>query len=972
MTPGGREAAGVTRHTAGMRWAVVLVSVLAGCAPTGSRAPTGASRAALTIDPFSTGVSQVQEASGYQFSPAVARSGDTLFVAWSDGRFGTGTQYRTMGTRLLVDGGRLDPVSVAVSGPETQFGSGQSIGVLNGEFLIAWHDDGPYTGWFRRLRPDGTFLEPPRRLHAVGESTGPPFVSAAPDHALLAWPGFGGLPGVGLAVLWPDGGLATPAGGVRLPAGSTTRLTGGWLGNRHRLAWAESFPDGGTSLIVATVAFDGGLSFQNHGVLTSGAVTDPLFAVDRTGRQQLSWLSRSGALFSFAAFDFTDTTWLANAVTSVGAGTRLLATIPGVNGLLSFVGTSTDAGDRVTVLELQGMSQQLQANFSVGSVSSFAATPLDPGEVLAIVGASSSLRATSWTTPGAPGATTQVVPLSLTSQRGSSAAPVDGGFLVAWSDARSSRPGVFVATVAQTPALSPPGGANVRGGSLYVQDTTSMASAPGGAWLLVHERRPVLLQLDAAGSVISSPRLFAPADVVLPVVSLTGGGVAWATSVGLAPGAVSWLDASGSVRSVVLPSSALFQRSLASTGSRLITSEPGGFLWIDLDGGVSDGGRFSQAFADVSTVWSGPGHALHVQHTATGLLLRRIREDGVWLDAAPVPMPVDAGSVGTQRVVATWSGAGWDVLVNGAASRSSEHLSVPLVGAPRAVRAYGFAATALASDSQGRLLITRDEPDESPAVMANRVQFVLVSEGARGSACSAAADCASGFCVGGMCCDQACAGGCATCRAGGAVPDGVCTPLPPTRVCRAAARACDADETCDGVSLSCPVDQPAPLGTPCPGGVCVAAVCVAVPDAGAADAGLDAGLVDGGASPDAGADGGVGLVDGGSDAGLLPVDGGASADAGPDDGGAPVDAGTPDAGALDGGGQADAGTTDGGLLPDAGALDGGGPVDAGPARVAVPSEGRFQVGTGCAQGSGQATALWAVLVAMGVLRRRRP
>jgi hypothetical protein len=86
-----------------------------------------------------------------------------------------------------------------------------------------------------------------------------------------------------------------------------------------------------------------------------------------------------------------------------------------------------------------------------------------------------------------------------------------------------------------------------------------------------------------------------------------------------------------------------------------------------------------------------------------------------------------------------------------------------------------------------------------------------------GAACTQPSDCASGFCVDGVCCNTACnAGACDACStaAGGAV-DGTCGPVAAGTVCRASTGACDAAESCDGTSLSCPADALAPSGTVC-------------------------------------------------------------------------------------------------------------------------------------------------------------
>ena len=69
--------------------------------------------------------------------------------------------------------------------------------------------------------------------------------------------------------------------------------------------------------------------------------------------------------------------------------------------------------------------------------------------------------------------------------------------------------------------------------------------------------------------------------------------------------------------------------------------------------------------------------------------------------------------------------------------------------------------------------------------------------------CAAAADCASGFCSDGVCCDQACTGTCQACaRAATGVPDGVCAPvmlgMDLHDDCAAETSACGHDGECDG------------------------------------------------------------------------------------------------------------------------------------------------------------------------------
>ncbi len=83
-----------------------------------------------------------------------------------------------------------------------------------------------------------------------------------------------------------------------------------------------------------------------------------------------------------------------------------------------------------------------------------------------------------------------------------------------------------------------------------------------------------------------------------------------------------------------------------------------------------------------------------------------------------------------------------------------------------------------------------------------------------GLGCTTNSQCASGFCVSGVCCNNACNSGCGVCNSTGFV--GTCKPLSNGTVCRAAAAGgCDVAETCNGSSLSCPTNAFAPSSTVC-------------------------------------------------------------------------------------------------------------------------------------------------------------
>jgi hypothetical protein len=85
---------------------------------------------------------------------------------------------------------------------------------------------------------------------------------------------------------------------------------------------------------------------------------------------------------------------------------------------------------------------------------------------------------------------------------------------------------------------------------------------------------------------------------------------------------------------------------------------------------------------------------------------------------------------------------------------------------------------------------------------------ILLHELGQGAMCSHATDCATGFCVDGVCCNAACGGGlptdCEACSAtAGGLNDGVCVPARAGTACVVAINMCSAHSTCDGTSPAC-------------------------------------------------------------------------------------------------------------------------------------------------------------------------
>ncbi len=118
-------------------------------------------------------------------------------------------------------------------------------------------------------------------------------------------------------------------------------------------------------------------------------------------------------------------------------------------------------------------------------------------------------------------------------------------------------------------------------------------------------------------------------------------------------------------------------------------------------------------------------------------------------------------------------------------------------------------------------LVGAPDHDELGSSEGAAFAFVAASNNNNnGNACTTNAECASGFCTDGVCCDTACGGGdandCQACSvAAGAAVDGTCAPRAAGIVCREAAGACDVAERCTGSSAACPSDVFTAAGTVC-------------------------------------------------------------------------------------------------------------------------------------------------------------
>ncbi len=289
----------------------------------------------------------------------------------------------------------------------------------------------------------------------------------------------------------------------------------------------------------------------------------------------------------------------------------------------------------------------------------------------------------------------------------------------------------------------------------------------------------------------------------------------------------------------------------------------------------------------------------------------------------------------------------------------------------------------------GPVLLAGASASDLPSTEGPGAAYAYALKPGNGSQCTVPMDCASNFCVDGVCCDVLCGGDnptdCQACSiAAGAASNGTCGPKLAGAVCRPSVGACDVAEVCDGNDIVCPANALAPNGTPCEDGdactsgdSCQVGICTSGAEScgtgGAGGGGTGAG---GGTSSSGGGAGGQG---GGGSGPSTGGAGGGSQTSTSGAGGSGGMAGAGGAGAGGGGGLGGAGAGGGGVGGAAGAggdpsgttgsVGGGGAASGGLDPLVLPDSG-----CACSLPSGTGTTpsfAWVVAAAIAGAARRR-
>jgi hypothetical protein len=446
------------------------------------------------------------------------------------------------------------------------------------------------------------------------------------------------------------------------------------------------------------------------------------------------------------------------------------------------------------------------------------------------------------------------------------AAPLGAGFLVAWNDDRSSSggpAGVYAARLSATGAALDPAGLVLGSGSLVALGSSSDGTNAFVVWSAsdIRGARVSLggTVLDPGGKVLASGHR----GVGLVASSFNGTDhlVVWheynATSglynlVGVrvttagTPRELPWMlltdvgggGASGLPGALGLASDGakwlVATRNDFSTAPLFVPDASASVIQVGADGsigspvtvranGVTQGGA-------VSIAYGGGKYLLAYEIGGAG------SEDIEAVFVAPTTPPtvgtpfLVASAPGSQkRPTVTWDGTHFLVAWEDGRS-GAKGLYATVVDATGAVASTTGTLVSSLSDERGpylasagggrglavyQRLVTRPGQSSTRA----RARFLASVMMSLGSACASGPECATGFCVDGVCCNTACGGGGPRCQAcsvaAGGAQDGVCGVAAAGTVCRPAAGPCDVVETCDGASLTCPSDAFAAAGSVC-------------------------------------------------------------------------------------------------------------------------------------------------------------
>lgn len=824
---------------------------------------------------------------------SMTSSGSEFFAVWADNR--NGTDADIFATRLQSDGTVTDTNGVAIS-TASGVQSTPTAAFINGRYVVAWVSGGDIkaahsspnsnmavtqlafpTNAAAEQLPDlasrgseGLLVwqsgNDIRGARYSGTSFGAPFDIAATG-AVEARPTVAADPGGGYLVAWTEGSANNDVKAQLVSAAGA--LTGGVI-TVSAAALIQTEPSAAFNGTDFVVVFTSGADIYGTRVSTAGVVLDtrvenmvtvggvpvstatgvqlrPSVACDSAACLVVWQDRRNIATNGFDLFgqrvSNTFTTLGAEISVSTATGAQVSPSVAAVasgyaagwtddrtGGVNLAMGARIASGGAVTdgsgILLNTSRNAQREATYGyspAGSIAMWSDSRSAGNDVMGVRynASGTKIDASALTISGASGG-----------QETPSVTHVSGQFLAVWSDGRNATRDIYAARVQSDGTVSDPGGIEVTtaAGQQLVPDVASDGSSSLVVW---QDRRNG--GFDIFGAIVSSAGAVTVADIQISTASgdQNRPSVAWNAAAGVY--VVVWSD----------------QRDASDVevfGTRV---QPDGTV-LDPAGVLVGSGPNSQLRAEVASsssgllaVWddrrsSTEGDIYGTRLTATGGALSVLDPDGIAIatGAAGAGTPTAVGLLGGDFAVA------WVDDRN--AGTTGDDIFAARVTSGGAVQAE-FVVSNVAGDESEPAYQT-DTADKFTVYLVYQrlntslnVQRVLrrpmVFEGFEGQTCKQDSQCDSGFCVDGVCCDSACAGGTTDCQAcsvaRGAAVDGVCGVVAAGKLCRGLAggsggtdKFCDLKEFCDGVDVDCPDDIGRNEGEACTG-LCGAGVCPA-------------------------------------------------------------------------------------------------------------------------------------------------
>jgi hypothetical protein len=768
-------------------------------------------------------------------NPSVAFDGTNYLVVWSEDRDFASFEVSVMAVRVrATDGAILDPGGIVVADTTSSSPPAPDVAFDGSRFLVVWNTANNL--YFRGVGVDGTVLgSGPTALSTATGTQSDVHIACGAGSCIAAWNDGRTSPASTIAARI-DGATGTvldPLGVILAPASGDVEIT--HSGSEYLVAWANA-----TGVRATRVNATTGAPIDTTPIAVFTGTTSSLALAYTSGTYMMSWQSSTNALGARVrasdgvVLDTTPITLspstateLRHHVTAVDAG--FLGAWDVSNGTDSDVRgaivRSSDGSlvDPSGLLIAGGTGSQQDVALSTGT-----------GQVLAVWVTSGALWAQRIGTAdhlpmGSPFRVSTVV----NQQVGPAAASDGTDHFVVWRDSRSGgavygarvrddgsaidAPAFRISDAAAVPGDLAVGygagqylvvwadqrgsssalyGARVRASDGSVVDATSFlvfaaAGTEAGPSVAFDGTNFLVTWDDSRGTPLMVSVRPSDATVINPLGAPLASISARYPSIACHPSlcVAAWVTSS-SVRAVRISAGTVLDTTPASLGGS--TTRPSV---------ASDGTNFGVAW----------------RSTSTEIGARIVRADGtLGLASSATAGSMVSSAMGYRdgAYVVPWvlvGRVGVTQLRSDGSVSSISSVSTPTV--TTSIVAVSTSATGT--------LIAYDWPDtRSPAFGGWRVRLRAIDTGrALGSACTFSSECGSNFCVDGVCCNTACAGGTTDCQAcsvaAGAAADGTCSIAAAGSVCRAGATSCDAVEVCNGTSSACPVDARSPAGTVC-------------------------------------------------------------------------------------------------------------------------------------------------------------